>query len=464
MEQDFSQLYFCGTPLSDSSLPAEKSLPLDSSLEMLFASGEYNNFSKPPELSELFPSVSSASLTSDMIYSTSCALPEKSEMLFDDNEDIGCFLDRVDSFQSVDKNDLLSSLEDYPLQTSVCEPITVSISAPQNDCLQHVCKMEDTSEPTLSELNAPISFDDIESIIYNDLHADVKPIPPVVTASLTTSVSHPHVSKPSPCLQQLLSGSVLVSDPTSHSASVTTPSALRLSPIQEQPLELPVKSTLHSPTAAAQLSPPAKRAKMAADQPATVTSRQRTVSGSSSSSESRQGQGHSDTTYFWQYNTQAKGPKGQRLCKGLAANDPHKIVSFEDPVFDPKLSQWNLRHTGKARRGDGNDIAPNSYRLYQIGKELEKLNTLLDGITPEELPVGEQPKAKRAKNKYASRACRLKRKAQHEANKLKLFGLEQEHGKSEFKVKVMVGEAGVKVKRGRSRLELMEVKVRTKRG
>lgn len=457
MEQDFSQLYFCGTPSSDSSLPAEKSLPLDSSLEMLFALGEYNNFSKPPELSELFPSVSSTSLTSDMIYSTSCALPEKNEMLFDDNEEIGCFLDRGNGFQSMDKNDLLSSLEDYPLQTSVCEPITASIAAPQNNCLQHVCKTEDTSEPTLSELNA-ISFDDIESIIYNDLLVDVKPIPSAVTASLTTSVSHPHASKPSPCLQQLLSGNLLASDPTLHSASVTTQGALRLSPIHEQPLELSVKPMLHSPTAAAQLSPPAKRAKMAADKPAAVTSRQRTVSGSSSSSESRQG--HSDTTYFWQYNTQAKGPKGQRLCKGLAANDPHKIVSFEDPVFDPKLSQWNLRHTGKARRGDGNDIAPNSYRLYQIGKELDKLNTLLDGITPEELPIGEQPKAKRAKNKYASRACRLKRKAQHEANKLKLFGLEQEHGKSEFKVKVTIG--WVNIKRERSRLELVEVKVRTK--
>jgi len=30
---------------------------------------------------------------------------------------------------------------------------------------------------------------------------------------------------------------------------------------------------------------------------------------------------------------------------------------------------------------------------------------------------------------YCCRACRLKKKAQHEANKLKLYGLEQEHSK-----------------------------------
>jgi hypothetical protein len=39
----------------------------------------------------------------------------------------------------------------------------------------------------------------------------------------------------------------------------------------------------------------------------------------------------------------------------------------------------------------------------------------------------EKVNLKREKNKIASRACRLKKKAQHEANKLKLYGLNQEH-------------------------------------
>jgi len=38
-------------------------------------------------------------------------------------------------------------------------------------------------------------------------------------------------------------------------------------------------------------------------------------------------------------------------------------------------------------------------------------------------------KTRKEKNKLASRACRLKKKAQHEANKIKLYGLHQEHRK-----------------------------------
>ena len=36
-------------------------------------------------------------------------------------------------------------------------------------------------------------------------------------------------------------------------------------------------------------------------------------------------------------------------------------------------------------------------------------------------------KSRKEKNKLASRACRLKKKAQHEANKIKLSGLDDEH-------------------------------------
>lgn len=49
-------------------------------------------------------------------------------------------------------------------------------------------------------------------------------------------------------------------------------------------------------------------------------------------------------------------------------------------------------------------------------------------MTPvSELPFNVRPKTRKEKNKLASRACRLKKKAQHEANKIKLFGLENEH-------------------------------------
>lgn len=51
-------------------------------------------------------------------------------------------------------------------------------------------------------------------------------------------------------------------------------------------------------------------------------------------------------------------------------------------------------------------------------------------MTPvSELPFNVRPKSRKEKNKLASRACRLKKKAQHEANKLKLYGLQREHSK-----------------------------------
>ena len=86
------------------------------------------------------------------------------------------------------------------------------------------------------------------------------------------------------------------------------------------------------------------------------------------------------------------------------------------------------RHSGKARRGDGNDVTANPSKLYATGKELKKLSRLIDAMCPPgELPTNVRARSLREKNKYASRICRLKKKAQHEANKIKLYGLEQEH-------------------------------------
>ena len=138
--------------------------------------------------------------------------------------------------------------------------------------------------------------------------------------------------------------------------------------------------------------------------------------------------GKKDRRYFWQYNTQAKGPKGKRLCKTVEPDDPHVLNDFEDPVFDPEQNQMRYKHNGKARRGDGNDIAPNPSKLLSLGNELKKLNRMINDMLPvNELPNPARSKTRKEKNKFASRACRLKKKAQHEANKLKLFGLEQEH-------------------------------------
>lgn len=78
-------------------------------------------------------------------------------------------------------------------------------------------------------------------------------------------------------------------------------------------------------------------------------------------------------------------------------------------------------------------MTPNPRKLHNIGKELDKLGRTINDMTPvSELPFNVRPKSRKEKNKLASRACRLKKKAQHEANKIKLHGLETEHSKLIF--------------------------------
>lgn len=67
-------------------------------------------------------------------------------------------------------------------------------------------------------------------------------------------------------------------------------------------------------------------------------------------------------------------------------------------------------------------------------------------MTPvSELPFNVRPKSRKEKNKLASRACRLKKKAQHEANKIKLYGLETEHSKCCFEIYIFNVDLMVKL-------------------
>merc|ERR1712183_1091152 len=108
--------------------------------------------------------------------------------------------------------------------------------------------------------------------------------------------------------------------------------------------------------------------------------------------------------------------------------DPHTLNEIVDPVFSGDVQLQGIKHSGKARRGDGNDLTANPKKLAAIGKELDKLGKDINALTPvSEVPFPTRTKSRKEKNKLASRACRLKKKAQHEANKLKLHGLEEEH-------------------------------------
>ncbi|KAF0291585.1 Protein CREBRF [Amphibalanus amphitrite] len=132
--------------------------------------------------------------------------------------------------------------------------------------------------------------------------------------------------------------------------------------------------------------------------------------------------------YFWQYNVQAKGPKGARLQLSPDMADPYHVRQAVDPVFSSNFHIEGIKHSGKARRGDGNDLTPSPRKLLLIRGDLEKLNRLITDMTPiSELPFSARPTSRKEKNKLASRVCRLKKKAQHEANKIQLSGLNEEH-------------------------------------
>ena len=99
-------------------------------------------------------------------------------------------------------------------------------------------------------------------------------------------------------------------------------------------------------------------------------------------------------------------------------------------ILGGKIQIFLFFCSGKARRGDGNDLTANPKKLAAIGKELDQLSKIINDLTPvSEQPFGARCKSRKEKNKLASRACRLKKKAQHEANKLKCEGLNTEHSK-----------------------------------
>ncbi|XP_069756459.1 CREB3 regulatory factor-like isoform X2 [Narcine bancroftii] len=118
--------------------------------------------------------------------------------------------------------------------------------------------------------------------------------------------------------------------------------------------------------------------------------------------------------YFWEY------------------SDSHTTPSKQERILQP--SEWDSstlprrRTVRKSRRTNVDDLTPNPRRLLHIGGELKKLNKVIDDLRPvSELPMNARPRSRKEKNKLASRACRLKKKAQHEANKIKLWGLNAEH-------------------------------------
>lgn len=48
--------------------------------------------------------------------------------------------------------------------------------------------------------------------------------------------------------------------------------------------------------------------------------------------------------YFWQYNVQAKGPKGQKIVVETKMEDPHVLNEIVDPVFSGDVQLQGIKH------------------------------------------------------------------------------------------------------------------------
>jgi len=132
--------------------------------------------------------------------------------------------------------------------------------------------------------------------------------------------------------------------------------------------------------------------------------------------------------YFWQYNAQSRGPKARRLCSSVTVEDSHVVPDFADPVFCTD-APYHLSHSGKARQGDGNDPRADPQELLAIGSRIWRLETEFKSVSIEAVvDASSRSSVNQRKNQLASKICRLKKKALHAANKVKLHGLKQEHG------------------------------------
>ncbi|XP_027139040.1 CREB3 regulatory factor-like [Larimichthys crocea] len=136
------------------------------------------------------------------------------------------------------------------------------------------------------------------------------------------------------------------------------------------------------------------------------------------------GERQSKRRCFWEYRRARETATKKKL-----GGDVHWSLSWSSSTLPSTLyRREGKKGRRKARKTDASDLTPNPQKLHNIGEQLQKLNAAIDGMGPvNDLPAVARARSRKEKNKLASRACRLKKKAQHEANKIKLWGLNQEY-------------------------------------
>jgi len=86
-----------------------------------------------------------------------------------------------------------------------------------------------------------------------------------------------------------------------------------------------------------------------------------------------------------------------------------------------------INSSGGGASKNGSDPRPNAEKLFDIGRRIRRLEEEFKSASTNSSTTSKIEVNKR-KNMLASRICRLKKKAYHEANKIKLGGLREEHG------------------------------------
>ncbi|XP_019717533.1 CREB3 regulatory factor-like isoform X1 [Hippocampus comes] len=133
---------------------------------------------------------------------------------------------------------------------------------------------------------------------------------------------------------------------------------------------------------------------------------------------------------FWEYRRSRESAAKKKTCGGGGGEGGGDwSLSWSSSTLPSTLyRRQGKKGRRKARKTDASDLTPNPQKLHNIGEQLQKLNAAIDGMGPvNDLPALARARSRKEKNKLASRACRLKKKAQHEANKIKLWGLNQEY-------------------------------------
>jgi len=87
----------------------------------------------------------------------------------------------------------------------------------------------------------------------------------------------------------------------------------------------------------------------------------------------------------------SKGPRGKSFDISFDATSDELV----DPVFDESHKE-DVRHVGRARKGDGNDFEPKPEVLLQLGNELEELNKQM-------AQLGDSKADRRQKTRLASK-------------------------------------------------------------